>query len=97
MSLPKQIDPVAVAIGSVGDVLMSSTVSDSTNWNVASQWKMLPVMQSEMQLGDQPDSFVRFAAPPPNFVRRLIWKWALGVTWKDLRPEKKLDELGKLK
>ena len=51
--------------------------------------------QSEMKFGE--DSFVKFTAPPPNWLRRLIWRVALGVVWKDLRPERALEELAKLK
>ena len=52
-------------------------------------------LQSEMKFGE--DSFIKFTAPPPNWLRRLIWKWALGVTWKDLRPENDLETLRRLK
>lgn len=52
-------------------------------------------LQSEMKFGE--DSFAKFTAPPPNWLRRLIWKWALGVTWKDLRPENDLETLRRLK
>lgn len=54
-------------------------------------------LQSEMRLGDDEMNYARFAAPPPNWLRQLLWKWALGVTWKDLRPERAMDELQKLK
>lgn len=37
-----------------------------------------------------------FTSPPPNAMRRFIWKWALGVTWRDLRPERNLEALKKL-
>jgi len=66
---------------------------DASQWTTANAKSMC----SEMQLGGQPDSFIQFAAPPPNFFRRLIWKWALGVTWKDLRPEHDLETLKGLK
>lgn len=52
-------------------------------------------LQSEMNFGE--DSFIKFTAPPPNWLRRLIWRVALGVVWKDLRPERALEELAKLK
>ncbi len=54
-------------------------------------------MQSELRMGGQPDSVFRFAAPPPNALRRFVWKWLLGATWVDLRPENNLKELGKLR
>jgi hypothetical protein len=50
--------------------------------------------QSEMSIGDWR---IQTSNPPPNFIRRLIWKWALGVTWRDLRPERDMETLKGLK
>lgn len=67
------------------------------NEALAAKVTQQPNLQSEMRLGDDEMSFVRFSAPPPNWLRRLIWKWALGVTWKDLRPERDMETLRTLK
>ena len=53
--------------------------------------------QSEMRLLGEANSFIRFMAPPPNALRRFIWRALLGVQWVDLRPENELRELGKLR
>ena len=56
-----------------------------------------PVARSRATLIGYPGAQMEFYAPPPNALRRLIWRVALGVVWKDLRPERALDELAKLK
>ena len=76
---------------------------DPTNWNTPAQpdpnWPLrVEECQSEMTFGGgRSTAGMFFTSPPPNFIRRLIWKWALGVTWKDLRPEHDLETLKKLK
>ena len=109
MSVPKQIDPATVTIGGAGDVLttggwvQSSVASDPTNWNITSNWQG-PFTVSETLTADKLNRAVmsveggewRCRVAPPNRLQRILWR-ALGVTWKDLRPERKLDELGKLK
>ena len=107
MSSPKQPGEVSSKVFASSTVWVTSgtniemsVADDATNWNATAKWaaaEKTPVMQSEMRFGGRPDSMIQFEAPVPNALRRFIWKWALGVEWKDLRPERALDELGKLK
>lgn len=75
---------------SSGTIQMSER-SDPTDWSAKST---IVEYQSEMNFGG-----VRMQVydPPPNLIRRLIWKWALGVTWRDLRPERDMETLKGLK
>ena len=77
-----------------------SQVSDPTNWNVADDQDL--VAGSTLTAEKLNRAFLK--APrefdgriaQPNFLQRLLWR-ALGVTWKDLRPEHDLETLKKLK
>ena len=97
MSSPQRIDAVNITTTSssagtvwvdASDIVTSRTLNDPTNWNASSGWN------GTFVANEGGDWHCRIA--PPNFLQRIIWR-ALGVTWKDLRPERKLDELGKLK
>lgn len=89
---------ISSTIWSTSDsTVASSIINDPETWNNALQLREEDC-QSEMHFGSGRSLYVmRFEAPPPNWLRRLIWKWALGVTWKDLRPERQMDELRTLK
>ena len=67
-----------------------ATITTTTETGIA-DWKILGAMQSIKP----PNGYaIRIAAP--NWIQRILWR-ALGVTWKDLRPERDMDELRKLK
>lgn len=74
--------------------ILSSIPNDPGVWG-AKEAQIEPT-RSEMRFGDRPEDSMRFTAPPPNIIRRLLWR-ALGVTWKDLRPENQMGELRRLK
>ena len=79
-------------VTSSGDIVISSIINDPANWNPEKQEIQLCSRASFGNFG-----WLSTPAPPPNFIRRLIWKWALGVTWRDLRPERQIDDLRRLK
>ena len=66
--------------------------NDLTNWNTEKQEIPFRSRASFGKFG-----WLSTPEPPPNWMRRLIWRWALGVTWKDLRPENDLETLRRLK
>ena len=79
-----------------------SQKSDPTNWNASNSVFSSGSTLTASDLNLAFDSAVRLPnfearVTAPNFLQRLIWKWALGVTWKDLRPEQDLETLKKLK
>ena len=54
-----------------------------------------PADQSEM-LWPSESGRMRSRRPPPNAWFRFWWRFLLGVKWRDLRPENKLDDLRRL-
>ena len=87
-----------------GQFIQQSQQNGPTNWNIAadkSSFSFPPRVeecQSEMIFNNgRTTGSLKFTAPPPNIIRRFIWKWALGVTWRDLRPERDLETLRGLK
>lgn len=72
-----------------------SRTNDPENWNLV-DGELLTADNLNRAFMPTPDFFTARIARP-NALRRLIWKWALGVTWSDLRPERAMRELKGLK
>ena len=91
---------VLTTTGTSASSITWSQQSDPTNWNVADDQDL--VAGSTLTAEKLNRAFLK--APKqfdgrvtaPNFLQRLLWR-ALGVTWKDLRPEHDLETLKKLK
>ncbi|MDZ4342138.1 MAG: hypothetical protein U1E51_06825 [Candidatus Binatia bacterium] len=101
ISIPEGIAPtITVASTSAGsgnlwvssgtDSIDWSVVSDPTNWNASQVHAIL----SQMSIGGCTFSNPQ---PPPNAWHRFWQRAILGVTWKDLRPERDIETLKGLK
>ena len=93
-------------VSSTGISISASDLNDPLNWN-ASQWATSAPFKdgatltaadlNRKTLTVQCSEWSATIKDQPGLIRRLIWKWALGVTWKDLRPERDLETLRGLK
>ena len=90
--------PVGMGMGTIaGTSVGPVTANNDYNYIYQIRGVAAPVAQSRVTLIGSNDIHLELTSPPPNALRRLIWRVALGVVWKDLRPERALEELAKLK
>ena len=79
-------------------ILQASGVGNPANWNtggMSGEAMAKEPDQSEM-LWPSESGRMRSRKPPPNAWHRFWWRFLLGVKWRDLRPENKMDDLRRL-
>ena len=100
-SRPQPTTETGIPDDTLINVMSSGNYIASVQWNEANDqmtWPSIKITtpQSRSFLAINFPDFTATITDQPNWLQRILWR-ALGVEWKDLRPERAMQELGKLK
>lgn len=94
-------DYLLKSVMATSGTITSNTMNDPSNWNVAtgpltSGQSLTAENLNQNTLTVSCGNWSATVRNQPNWLQRILWR-ALGVTWRDLRPERSMDELRRLK